>query len=150
MSQPGSGRRPVGVCPADATPSASLPACQRGGVVGRLPPSPQFIYLQQLASSKEGQSASLPQGLGRWPATRLPGVVGVREGPVWPGGQSRGDVDRYLSKWIMYGVRICGKGEGMEGQTMKLKVVTHRAKEGGYWAEVPALPGCYSQGETAE
>jgi predicted RNase H-like HicB family nuclease len=33
---------------------------------------------------------------------------------------------------------------------MKLKVVTHRAKEGGYWAEVPALPGCYSQGETAE
>ena len=24
------------------------------------------------------------------------------------------------------------------------------AEEGGYWAEVPALPGCYSQGETIE
>ncbi len=22
------------------------------------------------------------------------------------------------------------------------------AKEGGYWAEVPALPGCFTQGET--
>ena len=26
----------------------------------------------------------------------------------------------------------------------------HRAEEGGYWAEVPALPGCYSQGEIIE
>jgi predicted RNase H-like HicB family nuclease len=31
---------------------------------------------------------------------------------------------------------------------MKLKIVIHEAKEGGYWAEVPALPGCFSQGET--
>ncbi len=29
---------------------------------------------------------------------------------------------------------------------MKLKVVVHEAKEGGYWAEVPALPGCATQG----
>ena len=27
-------------------------------------------------------------------------------------------------------------------------VVIHEEPEGGYWAEVPALPGCYSQGET--
>ena len=33
---------------------------------------------------------------------------------------------------------------------MKIKVVIHPADEGGYWAEVPALPGCYSQGETME
>ena len=33
---------------------------------------------------------------------------------------------------------------------MKLKVVIHRAEEGGYWAEVPAIPGCVSQGETRE
>jgi predicted RNase H-like HicB family nuclease len=26
----------------------------------------------------------------------------------------------------------------------------HTAEEGGYWAEVPALPGCVSQGETVE
>jgi predicted RNase H-like HicB family nuclease len=31
---------------------------------------------------------------------------------------------------------------------MKLKVVVHPAEEGGFWAEVPALPGCVSEGET--
>ncbi len=31
---------------------------------------------------------------------------------------------------------------------MKLKVVIHRAEEGGFWAEVPAIPGCATQGET--
>ena len=31
---------------------------------------------------------------------------------------------------------------------MKLKAIIHKADEGGYWAEVPALPGCVSQGET--
>lgn len=34
--------------------------------------------------------------------------------------------------------------------TMKVKVVIHEAEEGGYWAEVPALPGCFSQGDTLE
>ena len=29
-------------------------------------------------------------------------------------------------------------------------VVTHQEVSGGYWGEVPALPGCYSQGETVE
>jgi predicted RNase H-like HicB family nuclease len=29
-------------------------------------------------------------------------------------------------------------------------VVIHEEAEGGYWAEVPALPGCYSQGESIE
>lgn len=33
---------------------------------------------------------------------------------------------------------------------MKIKVVVHDAEEGGYWAEVPALPGCATQGETFE
>lgn len=31
---------------------------------------------------------------------------------------------------------------------MKLKAIVHEAEEGGYWAEVPALPGCVTQGET--
>lgn len=31
---------------------------------------------------------------------------------------------------------------------MKLKVVIHEAEEGGYWAEVPSIPGCVTQGET--
>jgi predicted RNase H-like HicB family nuclease len=33
---------------------------------------------------------------------------------------------------------------------MKIKVVVHEAEEGGYWAEVPALPGCATQGESLE
>ena len=31
---------------------------------------------------------------------------------------------------------------------MKLKVIVHNAEEGGYWAEIPAIPGCATQGET--
>jgi predicted RNase H-like HicB family nuclease len=33
---------------------------------------------------------------------------------------------------------------------MKLKVIIHEAEEGGYWAEVPALPGCMTQGQTMQ
>ena len=33
---------------------------------------------------------------------------------------------------------------------MKLKVLVHPAEEGGYWAEVPALPGCVSQGDSLD
>ena len=31
---------------------------------------------------------------------------------------------------------------------MKLRVIVHETEEGGYWAEVPALPGCATQGRT--
>ena len=31
---------------------------------------------------------------------------------------------------------------------MTLKAIIHDAEEGGYWAEVPALPGCFTQGES--
>lgn len=33
---------------------------------------------------------------------------------------------------------------------MNIKAIIHEAEEGGYWAEVPALPGCVTQGETWE
>jgi len=33
---------------------------------------------------------------------------------------------------------------------MKLKVVIHEAEEGGYWAEVPSIAGCATQGDTFE
>ena len=33
---------------------------------------------------------------------------------------------------------------------MKLKVVVHEAEEGGFWAEVPSVPGCATQGDTWE
>ena len=31
---------------------------------------------------------------------------------------------------------------------MKLKVIIHEAEEGGYWAEVPSIPGCATQGDS--
>jgi predicted RNase H-like HicB family nuclease len=38
----------------------------------------------------------------------------------------------------------------MAGQR-KFAIVIHREPDAcGFWAEVPALPGCYSQGETLE
>jgi predicted RNase H-like HicB family nuclease len=32
----------------------------------------------------------------------------------------------------------------------KYAVIIHQEPEGGYWAEVPALPGCYSQADTVD
>ena len=42
--------------------------------------------------------------------------------------------------------RFCGKIEAVRNYA----VVIHEDPEGGFWGEVPALPGCYSQGETVE
>lgn len=33
---------------------------------------------------------------------------------------------------------------------MRLKVIVHEAEEGGYWAEVPAISGCATQGDSFE
>ena len=33
---------------------------------------------------------------------------------------------------------------------MNLKAIVYQAEEGGYWAEVPALPGCITEGDTLE
>lgn len=31
---------------------------------------------------------------------------------------------------------------------MDLEIVVHEAEEGGYWAEVPTIPGCATQGDS--
>jgi len=33
---------------------------------------------------------------------------------------------------------------------MVFRAIVHDAEEGGYWAEVPALPGCFTEGETRD
>src|SRR5437868_14441977 len=33
---------------------------------------------------------------------------------------------------------------------MTIKAIVHKAEEGGYWAEVPSIPGCATQGETLD
>lgn len=31
---------------------------------------------------------------------------------------------------------------------MKRQAIIHNAEEGGYWAEIPSLPGCITEGDT--
>jgi len=45
---------------------------------------------------------------------------------------------------------IARKSSPLAETTMKIKVVVHEAEEGGYWAEVPSIPGCATQGESFE
>jgi predicted RNase H-like HicB family nuclease len=33
---------------------------------------------------------------------------------------------------------------------LKIKIIIYEAEEGGFWAEVPAIPGCATEGETFE
>lgn len=33
---------------------------------------------------------------------------------------------------------------------MFFKAIVHDGEQGGYWAEVPALPGCFTEAETKE
>ena len=33
---------------------------------------------------------------------------------------------------------------------MNINIIVHEAKEGGFWAEAPALPGCASQGDSLD
>lgn len=33
---------------------------------------------------------------------------------------------------------------------MKIKAIVHESEEGGYWAKVPSLPGCLTQGDTRD
>ena len=42
------------------------------------------------------------------------------------------------------------KADEIEEITMDYTVLIHQAEEGGYWTEVPSLPGCFSQGDTVE
>jgi predicted RNase H-like HicB family nuclease len=39
---------------------------------------------------------------------------------------------------------------GCGEEIVRMKVVVHEAEDGGYWAEVPSIPGCATQGETFE
>jgi predicted RNase H-like HicB family nuclease len=45
---------------------------------------------------------------------------------------------------------VAALGGAQTGIEMKIKAFIHPAEEGGFWAEVPAFPGCYSEGETLD
>jgi len=44
----------------------------------------------------------------------------------------------------------CSESPHRYDPVMKLKAIIHEAEEGGFWAEVPSLPGCVTQGESME
>lgn len=46
--------------------------------------------------------------------------------------------------------QIADRFQRWRGGNMKLKAIIHEAEEGGFWAEVSALPGCFTQGESLE
>ena len=52
-----------------------------------------------------------------------------------------------------------GQGRVQDGRTsvhlwkrckVRVVAIVHEAEEGGFWAEVPALPGCYTQAESLD
>lgn len=49
------------------------------------------------------------------------------------------------------GLRFSGAARvGLDSRSMRIRVIVHKAEEGGFWAEVPSIPGCATQGETME
>jgi len=52
-------------------------------------------------------------------------------------------------KWQIVSSRVI-QAEYSEIKVMKFDAIVHEAEEGGYWAEVPSVPGCVSQGETMD
>lgn len=52
---------------------------------------------------------------------------------------------------MLFGMRIVGCNEFEERRWfVNLKVVIRDVEEGGFWADVPAIPGCATQGETLD
>jgi predicted RNase H-like HicB family nuclease len=45
---------------------------------------------------------------------------------------------------------IADPGSKQYKLVMTFKAIVHQEESGGYWAEVPAIPGCATQGETLE
>ena len=85
--------------------------------------------------------------------TTTTGAIG--HGPPTPleleavGGNAADNMPRPAAapSWL---VRRAARTEYREERAMKLKVVVHEAEEGGFWAEVPAIPGCATQGDSFE
>ena len=74
---------------------------------------------------------------GRGPAIANAGPVDALTPRVGGEGRCRGERR-------IYRARIPASRRG----AVKLNVVVHQADEGGYWAEVPSIPGCATQGDT--
>jgi len=59
-------------------------------------------------------------------------------------------VGRWLKNWFESSITKWRRGVCENLGVRTYAVVIHEDPEGGFWGEVPALPGCYSQGDTIE
>ncbi len=50
----------------------------------------------------------------------------------------------------LFSGRSCQLRDQVYTYPMKVTAVVHKADEGGFWAEVPSLPGCRTQGDTMD
>ena len=50
----------------------------------------------------------------------------------------------------LFSGRACQLHDRVYTYIMKVTAVVHKADEGGFWAEVPSLPGCRTQGDTMD
>ena len=52
--------------------------------------------------------------------------------------------------WSKCDIKLQRHGPYAAEPDMKIKAIVHDAEEGGFWAEVPAIPGCATQGDTMD
>ena len=109
-----------------------------------------------------GPAMPRPRGVGSIPVS---GSNHRPEGPSRPAWRERNDDRQWrpdsrsfereaasekISAVVAHRLKGKAHNEGDRGKAMKLRVIIHEAEEGGYWAEVPALPGCVTEGETMD
>lgn len=51
---------------------------------------------------------------------------------------------------MQYGLTLEVRPTSGEAREMTIEAIVYDAEEGGYWAEVPSIPGCRTQGETLD
>ena len=92
------------------------------------------------------KASFLPQSGAAWFIAATPAMlfaIGLAHSLVAPGNQGAAGVNLlWLSRRHMF--------SSDRSIQMKIKVVVHEAEEGGFWAEVPVIPGCATEGETMD
>jgi hypothetical protein len=65
-------------------------------------------------------------------------------------GRPVGLVHAAIFPWPEWDIKLRWHGPSAAEPDMKIKAIVHDAEEGDYWAEVPAIPGCVTQGDTMD
>ena len=108
-----------------------------------MPPHIATIRVGRNAASLTGNVATAGQHTRATPG-RIAGLLSRVLRPPSIIGTARLNFSvRKGKRWNHFRRNLCSN-------VMKLNVVVHDAEEGGFWAEVPSIPGCATQGESFE